>query len=147
MYMLDTSIWIDILRGNLQPAFDIMRSCAPSQFKVPAIVVAELYYGAEHSAHPQENYRITERLIAPYEIIPFDARCARVYARINNELNSRGARIGHYDALIAATAIAHEAILVTNNYREFSRINGLRLESWYDISDIWAETGKAEVGE
>ena len=144
--MLDTNIWIDILRGRLQPAFDVMRACAPSQFKVPAVVAAELFYGAEHSAHTQQNYRITERLIAPYEVVPFDAHCARVYARICNELSSRGMRIGHYDMLIAATAIAHEATLVTNNVRKFSRIQGLRLESWHDISDAWMEAGKDEAG-
>lgn len=144
MYMLDTSIWIEIMHGRLQIAFDLMQEASPDMFKVPAIVAAELYYGAEHSANSAENYRITNRLLQPYEIVPFDAHCARAYARINNELRSKGTPIGPNDTLIAATAVAHEAVLVTNNEREFMRVKGLVVENWRDISDIWQET--ADIG-
>ena len=143
MYMLDTNIWIEIMRGRLQNGFNLMRESSPNLFKVPAIVVAELFYGAEHSANPQENHRMTERLLEPYEIVPFDERCARAYARINNELRSAGTPIGHHDTLIAATAVAHEAVLVSNNCKEFDRVKGLRHESWHDVSDIWQETAGA----
>ena len=133
MYLLDSCVCVDLMRGRLPIAYDLMRVSDPSQFAVPAIVVAELEFGIEKSANPVKNRLITERFLAPFRIVPFDAVCARAYGAIRNNLRERGILIGPNDLLIAATAVANQLTLVSNNTKEFKRVDGLRLESWYEV--------------
>ena len=135
MYVLDTCICIDIMRGKLPLAYDIMRQGDPSQFAIPSIVVAELEFGIQRSEKPEKTRLKIERFLAPFRILPFDDVCARAYGTIRNQLRIDGNPIGPNDMLIAATAIALQATLVTGNLREFSRVKGLRLENWYE-SDL-----------
>ena len=134
MFVLDSCICIDLMRGNLPYAYKLMRKNDPSMFKIPAVVAAELYFGAENSERPSENYLKVEQFLQPFEILPFDDLCARAYAPVRKALYAQGKPIGPNDLLIAATAIAHQAALVSNNDREFARIEGLRLENWYEFS-------------
>ena len=133
MYLLDSCICIDLMRGKLPYAYDLMRASDPKLFAVPAIVVAELSYGVEKSSNPERNRLLTERFLAPYEVIPFDNACALAYGTIRNQLRMEGCTIGPNDLFIAATAIARQATLVTNNVREFQRVRGLHVESWYEV--------------
>lgn len=130
MYMLDSCVCIDFMRGRLPLGYDVLKRSDPRLFKIPAIVEAELRFGAEKSLNPSGNRLLLETFLAPFEIIAFDSPCAAAYARIRMELESAGTPIGPNDMLIAATALANEAVLVTNNIREFKRIPGLSLESW-----------------
>ena len=133
MYMLDSCICIDIMRGQLPIAWDLMRKSDPKQFKVPSIVVAELEFGIENSANPREARLLTESFLSPFEVAPFDETCSRAYGVLRKQLRDNGTPIGPNDMLIAATAIANQAILVSNNVKEFKRVPGLRLESWREI--------------
>ena len=133
MYLLDSCVCIDLMRGNLPIACDLMRASDPKLFAVPAVVVAELNFGAEKSANPEKNRLLTERFLAPFDIVPFGAACAHAYGSIRNQLREDGCLIGPNDLLIAATAVANQAVLVSNNAKEFQRVKGLRLESWYEI--------------
>ena len=72
-------------------------------------------------------------MLLPFEIIPFDETCAAHYAKIRADLEQKGRTIGSNDYLIAATALAHGAVLVTNNVDEFKRVPGLSLECWEEI--------------
>ena len=67
---------------------------------------------------------------APLASLPFDDRCAEEAAQIRADLVSQGKPIGPHDILIAATARAHDAVLVTHNIGEFARVTELRLEDW-----------------
>lgn len=133
MYHLDSNILIGFLRGELQSAYDILVKGDASLFKVPAIVKAELLIGAEKSSRPEEERLRVESLLLPFDIVPFDEACAVQYARIRAHLESKGRTIGANDYLIAATALAHSAVLVTNNVSEFKRVPGLSIESWEEI--------------
>ena len=133
MYLLDSCVCIDLMRGKLPYAYELMRASDPKLFAVPAIVVAELHFGAEKSANPQKNRMLTERFLAPFDIVPFDAKCAHAYGVIRNQLREDRCLIGPNDLLIAATAVANQAMLVSNNDNEFKRVKGLRLESWYEV--------------
>ena len=133
MFVLDSCICIDLMRGNLPYAYKLMRESDPCLFKIPAVVAAELYFGAENSSRPTENHLLVERFLQPYEILPFTNACARAYAHIRSALNEMGKPIGPNDLLIAATAIANQATLVSNNSKEFERVDGLRVESWYEV--------------
>ena len=78
--------------------------------------------GAPHA------WRVTARL----PVIPYDAHAADHTAQIRSELASRGTFIGPYDAMIAGNARSQGLIVVTNNTREFSRVEGLRVEDWLE---------------
>lgn len=97
---------------------------------VSSITVAELYYGVAKSPMPEKNRRDVENLLGSMTIIPFGGRAMEAFGLIRNYLQSRGQIIGPYDLLIAAQAIAENAVLVTNNTREFSRVPTLALEDW-----------------
>ena len=76
MYFFDSDVCIEIMRGHLPRAQEIMRKSSPDLFGVPAIVEAELLYGAENSNNPEEGRYFVESLLSPLHIIPFDSRCA-----------------------------------------------------------------------
>lgn len=118
-----------ICRGPRRSCGKARRICSAC----PAIVEAELLYGAENSNNPEEGRYFVESLLSPLHIIPFDSRCAACYARVRADLKRRGCIIGPNDLLIAATALAHGATLVSNNTRVFRRVEGLLLELWAEV--------------
>ena len=134
MYFFDSDICIEILRGRLPRVQEVMRKASPDLFGVPAVVEAELLFGAANSDNPEEGRFYVESLLAPFQIIPFDSKCAVQYANVRADLKKRGLMIGPNDLLIAATALANSATLVSNNVREFRRVQGLLLESWSEIA-------------
>jgi len=73
-----------------------------------------------------------ETLLSNVLVLAFDDSVARVAAKVRAGLEEVGRPIGPHDILIAATALAAQAVLVTRNVREFSRVPGLRVENWFD---------------
>ena len=105
MYLVDTNIFVDFLRGRMPHGYDIMRASDPRLFKVPAIVEAELLVGAEKSRDPERARFAIESLLLPFEVVPFCSKCARHYGRVRSYLEREGKLIGPNDLLIAATAL------------------------------------------
>lgn len=68
--------------------------------------------------------------LSEIQIVSFDASAAQFYGAVKADLQKRELPIGPMDTLIAAHAKALGLILVTNNIREFSRVDGLVLEDW-----------------
>lgn len=90
MYFFDSDVCIEIMRGHLPRAQEIMRKSSPDLFGVPAIVEAELMYGAENSNNPEEGRYFVESLLSPLRIIPFDSRCAARYCSDSGRLEAAG---------------------------------------------------------
>lgn len=134
MYFLDSDICIDLMRGELPVVLELMQKTGPDMFGISAVVEAELRTGAKKSKKPQENLFKLNQFLAPFVSIPFDSECSVAYAAIRSRLEKDGKRIGQNDTLIAATAIAHGATLVTGNVREFSRVPNLEVENWREIT-------------
>ncbi|MBP5158312.1 MAG: PIN domain-containing protein [Treponema sp.] len=65
-----------------------------------------------------------------FEIVPFSGKEAEAYGLIRQQLSADGTPIGGNDMLIAATALANDATVVTHNVKEFSKVKGLRIEDW-----------------
>jgi len=131
LYFLDTNICVYALKGMHQPHLERrMRRGSPKRIKVPAIVEAELRYGAAKSTNENRTQRAIERLLSPYSSVPFDHACAAHYARVCRELETKGQPIGPNDLIIAATVLAHGGVLVTHNVGEFGRVVGLVSEDW-----------------
>ncbi len=133
MYYLDSDTYIELLRGRLPYARAIMEASDPALFGVPAIVEAELRTGALKSDHPRKNTLLVDQFLSPIQRIPFDSESAIAYAKIRAKLEKAGSKIGPNDLAIAAIAVAHNAVLVTNNTREFLRVPGLDVESWAEM--------------
>lgn len=133
MYYLDTCICIEFLRGRLKTGYQELRNGKPGDFQLPAIVAAELWYGAEHSSNPKKECAVVSEFVDVFGIAPFDASAARQYGRLRQTLGSEGKPIGDRDTMIAATALAHHATLVTRNISEFERVPHLALESWAEV--------------
>ena len=110
-----------------------MQALKPADVGVPAIVEYELRYGLRRLPPEAAAPRLAAlaKLLQPLQVLPFDSECAAHAARIRAELESMGAPIGPYDTLIAATALRHQATLVTRNAREFSRVAGLQWVDWH----------------
>jgi len=113
--------------------FQRAREAALSGHRVvlSAITVAEIRFGALASNDPARETEYVEQVLAPFGLVDFNCGdCASHYARIRSALESRGKAIGPLDTLIAAHASALDAVLVTNNTAEFSRVPGLTCENW-----------------
>lgn len=97
---------------------------------VPSVTSFELWFGAAYSDRIEANKQALSYFLEGFEILPFDGEDARIAGTIRSDLRRRGRPIGTYDVLIAAQALRHDALLVTANVREFSRVPDLRWENW-----------------
>lgn len=97
---------------------------------VSAITVSELNYGIAKSNDQALNTKRVEEFLAPLEIIPFDEAAANIYGVIRYQLEKRGQLIGPLDLLIAAQALSRRIVLITNNEKEFKRVEHLEVENW-----------------
>jgi tRNA(fMet)-specific endonuclease VapC len=129
-YYLDTNTCIDFINGTYDSVAKHMRLLEPADIRIPAVVKAELLTGALKSARIEQNLQLVERFLQPLQVVAFDDACTLVYADIRSKLEAQGQKIGPNDLLIAATVAANNGTLVTNNLREFSRIDNLQLETW-----------------
>ncbi len=130
MFLLDTDICIYLLNGRAPAVERKLRGLTSRQVATSAITVAELHYGALHSARPRKNLERIRLFLEPIQRIPFGDDAARAFGRIKQQFASTGALIGPMDLLIAATVASANATLVTNNRREFERVAGLRVADW-----------------
>jgi len=130
MYFFDTNICIYFLKGVFPELQKRVLETQPDKIKIPSMVAAELIYGARKSEKAAETTEKVKRFLKPLQIIPFDEEAAIFYGNIRASLEKAGKIIGLNDIIIAATALAHNGTLVTNNGGEFSRVSGLKLENW-----------------
>lgn len=129
-FLLDTNVWVTVLRKPTSQLANRFRALDPSRIQVCSIVVAELRHGCLKSANPIANRRTVDSLLAPFQSLPFDDSCAEEFANIRQFLENSGLLIGPYDLQIAAIAKANHCVLVTHNTAEFGRVPGLVLDDW-----------------
>jgi tRNA(fMet)-specific endonuclease VapC len=128
-YLLDTNIVIAALKGAPQVRQQMER-IPLGALRLSAVVLGELEFGAEKSAYSERNRTRLAELARNLPLVGIDADTVHQYARIRAFLERQGRPIGANDLWIAAQALAIEAILVTDNMREFGRVPGLALENW-----------------
>jgi tRNA(fMet)-specific endonuclease VapC len=93
----------------------------------------ELYYGAYKGSRTAENLQNLSDFFADLFSLSFDGKAAQICGQLRAKLQASGTPIGAYDLQIAAIALANNLILITHNTREFTRIEGLRLEDWESV--------------
>jgi tRNA(fMet)-specific endonuclease VapC len=129
-YLLDTNICIYLIKKKPAPVFEKFEQHRVGDIGLSAISYSELAYGVAHSSQPEQNELALQEFAAPLEILPYPLEAAAFYGPLRAELKKKGQLLGLLDMLIAAHALQLEAILVTNNTEEFSRISHLRTENW-----------------
>jgi tRNA(fMet)-specific endonuclease VapC len=129
LYLLDTNIVIAALKGQPEVR-ERLEALAINEMRLSAIVLGELEFGAEKSAHGERNRARLAALAERLPLVGIDATTTRHYAQVRALLERQGTPIGANDTWIAAQALAIKATLVTDNEREFLRVPGLLLENW-----------------
>jgi tRNA(fMet)-specific endonuclease VapC len=128
-YLLDTNIVSDMIRHPAGRPARRYRSLGYGRASISVVVAAELRFGAAKRGDPHLSDRISQ-FIEAVDVIPFGPPADEAYGILRAALEASGQVIGGVDLFIAAHALALERILVTDNVREFSRIDGLAVENW-----------------
>jgi tRNA(fMet)-specific endonuclease VapC len=144
IYLFDTDMLIFIIRGlkssrrpaQRQRAEELVRRCRQHQSAgdavgLSAVTVSELEFGAGSSGGYDVEITAVRKVLTPFEIYDYDSvSCPPHYGRIRHELETKGLTIGSIDLLIAAHALALDAMLVSSHVAHFSRVTGLKVANW-----------------
>lgn len=129
--LLDTNVCIDILRGR-KKVVDRLAGCRPEDCFISVVTEFELFQGADRAPAEYRDNELSKvsRFVAGLQILPFDSTCARIAAGLNAGLLNRGTPVSITDVFIAATGLHQQWTVVTNNTKDYRRIDGLLLEDW-----------------
>lgn len=128
-YMLDTNIAIYVIKRRPPEALSTFNQHA-GQLCISSITLAELMHGAEKSAKPDHNLRQVEDFTSRLTVLEYGNKAAAHYGDIRAVLERKGTPIGVNDLHIAGHARSEGLTLVTNNLKEFERVEALRLVNW-----------------
>ena len=128
-YLLDTNICIYVIKRRPQSLLERFNQEA-SGLAISSITLAELMHGAEKSSAPQRTLAVVEDFCSRLEVLEYGRKAAQHYGQIRSALERRGTPIGVNDLHIAAHARSEGLTLVSNNLREFGRVEGLLFENW-----------------
>jgi tRNA(fMet)-specific endonuclease VapC len=130
MYLLDTNTCIFIMK-KIPALVKRFRVSQSSGIAISSITLAELEFGVSNSGEQERNRNTLLAFSTLVEILPFGASASAEYGRIRATLEKSGTPIGALDTLIAAHAKSENLTLITNNTREFQRVEGLLIEDWH----------------
>lgn len=133
-YLLDTNIVSNLVRNPQGLITQRIRDVGEAAVCTSIIVAAELRYGAAKKGSARLTAQL-EVVLGALDILPFEPPADEVYGRLRARLEREGRVIGGNDMLIAAQALTLGAVLVTDNGREFARIEGLACENWLRLPD------------
>jgi len=128
-FMLDTNIVIYVIKRRPVELLKIFNN-NNGLMGISSITLAELMHGVEKSAHPSRNLLKVEDFVSRLEVLDYDSLAASHYGEIRADLERKGTPIGVNDLHIAGHARSLSLTLVTNNVREFERVDGLRVVNW-----------------
>ena len=131
-YLLDINICIYLIQKRPPEAFKHFSRHSPKDVAISIITVFELEYGVQKSRYPERTRDALAKFLTPLNVLNLDRSSVLEAAAIRVHLEKSGMPIGPYDLLIAGLAKSQDMTLVTNNTREFERVDGLTLENWVD---------------
>jgi tRNA(fMet)-specific endonuclease VapC len=129
-FLLDTNICIYIRRKKPEGVLRRFRALRQGEAVLSVITFGELIYGAEKSAQREAALELLRELARMLPVMGLPETAADAYGTIRAELERKGQMIGNNDLWIAAHAKAAELTLVSNNEREFRRVQGLKIQNW-----------------
>ena len=128
-YLLDTNICIYAINQRSRSVVDRLKHEGRGNLAVSTIVAAELAFGVEKSVR-SDTKQMLQLFLSSLHVLPWGESAIWHYARQRKSLRQAGTPIGEMDLLIASQALGEDLVLVTNNTREFERVEGLKLENW-----------------
>ncbi len=129
MYMLDTNTCIFAIKQKNKILLNKLHDNLDNTY-ISTLTVAELEFGVSNSLYPEKNRIALLKFLTIFELLKFDDKDAIEYGKIKTILRNKGKIIGPIDLLLAAQAVSKNLILVTNNVKEFERVNNLNIEDW-----------------
>lgn len=132
-YMLDTNICIYVIKKMPPSVIQRFMEHDVRDICVSSITFAEMMHGVEKSQAKERNRIAYILFMSALTVLDFDSAAAQEYGKVRAELETKGTPIGPMDMLIAAHAKSQGLTLVTNNTREFVRVEGLALENWAEV--------------
>ena len=132
-YMLDTNIVIYVIKRRPVEVLEVFNRHA-GQMCISSITLAELLHGAEKSTRVEQNLHQVEDFVSRLEVLTYGSKSAGHYGDIRADLERKGTTIGVNDLHIAGHARSEGLTLVSNNLREFERVDGLLMENWVNIN-------------
>ena len=130
MYMLDTNMCIYIIKKRPIGLLEKFNSIPENSLCISVVTYAELQYGVERSSSKKMNQEIIKDFISRLTVLSWDMEAASHYGKIRSNLEKKGTPIGNMDLMIAAHALSQTCTIVSNNLREFKRVEGLKYENW-----------------
>ena len=130
MYMLDTNMCIYIIKKKTPNVLNKLKQKKEEGLSISSITLAELEFGNANSSYKERNRIALMEFLTIMEVKHFDENAAREYGIIKKDLKDKNCLIGPFDMLIGAHAKSLNMTLVTNNTREFERIQNLKIEDW-----------------
>ena len=128
-FLLDTNVVSDLIRKPQGRIAQHIRVVGETQVCTSIIVAAELRYGATKKGSPRLTAQL-EAVLGALDVLPFETPADAAYGSLRARLEQAGTPIGGNDLLIAAQVVALGYTIVTDNEREFARIEGLPRENW-----------------
>lgn len=129
LYLLDTNAASAALKGNAS-IDGRLQALSTAQWCISAVTRAELRFGVARRPGAIRLAQVVDAFLSVARTEAWDARAADRHGELRAALTAKGRRIGDFDEMIAAHALALGAVLVTDNVRHFSRVAGLKIENW-----------------
>jgi tRNA(fMet)-specific endonuclease VapC len=130
MYLLDTNICIFAINKKSIKILNCIKDNIVNGLYISSLTIAELEYGIENSKQIEKNRTALLKFISVFNILDFTEFDGIEYGKLKSKLKRRGEIIGPIDMLLAAQALSNKMIFVTNNVKEFERVEGLKIEDW-----------------
>ncbi|MCW7498587.1 type II toxin-antitoxin system VapC family toxin [Leptospira levettii] len=130
MYLIDTNICIYLIKKKNIKLLEKFQKNYNKGIFISSLTLAELEFGVENSEHKEKNRISLIEFLTIFEILNFEQKDTLAFGKIKSDLRKSGNMIGTMDALLAAQSLSRNLIFVTNNTKEFERINNLKIEDW-----------------
>jgi tRNA(fMet)-specific endonuclease VapC len=128
-YLLDTNMASYVIKGNVPRVRERLLKVPMAQISISVVTEAELRFGVARKPEAVRLKTVVEEFLLRVEVLPWDSEAAQHYARVRADLERAGQPIGNMDMMIAAHALAAQAVLVTHD-RAFRRVRQLKMEDW-----------------
>ena len=128
-YLLDTNICIYVIKRRPIEVLGRFNEAA-GHIAISSITLAELLHGVEKSQHVAKNLKAVEDFCSRLDVLEYDENAASHYGEIRADLERKGKTIGVNDLHISGHARSLGVILVSNNLKDFERVDGLRCQNW-----------------
>lgn len=129
-YLIDTNICIYVIKRRPIEVLQRLQQFKTKDIAISSITTSELYHGIQKSQQIAKNTEALNNFLLPFDIVAYDELASVIYGDIRASWEKQGNIIGPLDLMIAAHALSLNVPVVTNNVKEFERVEGLEVVNW-----------------